>query len=511
MNKKILCVASLLTILSLTSCGGGSGDGSTGGGQTGPTKEIVIDGGGDIGNYNSTPSMTETASNQYPYNTLETLCKEWEKTHPGYKVKINRTSSAGNREVLLPQLKQGTSPHIIYQNGNVVNTDLGQDYYVDLTDYLNAPSPYLKDNANWATVYNEDELAATQAADGHYYYVNMEKIPVCFMYNKTLLNKAGVTNPESINTYGQLISAMEKVDNYAKTLGESGVNVKAYSTTYTWYQIAMESNLFSDLMDEGDVLRKNGVVDTEELCRLYTKGLYNPGLNAASDADTFENNKFYEYIRLIENLDKHKAVASYDCEANWVLGNLAFMEVTGKQLRKFYKNSNIKFEWGTVAFPEITKEDSSYAAKPVVRGTAGLATSWWVSKRAKKDGTVEACIDLLQYLTAPEQNNRMVGDLKGGIPLNPSDDFELASYLTPLLATYNSDIVEMKEGKRVVFNAFNSWAVMGTSYSNLFIRTMQEVDAGTRSSKQATVLLSQSLKNTVASYRVEYEYDESKW
>lgn len=88
----------------------------------------------------------------------------------------------------------------------------------------------------------------------------------------------------------------------------------------------------------------------------------------------------------------------------------------------------------------------------------------------------------------------MVGDLKGGIPLNPSDDFELASYLTPLLATYNSDIVEMKEGKRVVFNAFNSWAVMGTSYSNLFIRTMQEVDAGTRSSKQATVLLSQSLK-----------------
>lgn len=56
-----------------------------------------------------------------------------------------------------------------------MNTDLGQDYYVDLTDYLNAPSPYLKDNANWATVYNEDELAATQAADGHYYYVNMEK------------------------------------------------------------------------------------------------------------------------------------------------------------------------------------------------------------------------------------------------------------------------------------------------------------------------------------------------
>ena len=66
------------------------------------------------------------------------MCKEWETTHPGYQVKINKTSSAGDRNVLLPQLKSRTAPSIIYQNGTVVNTDLGQDYYVDLTDYLNS-------------------------------------------------------------------------------------------------------------------------------------------------------------------------------------------------------------------------------------------------------------------------------------------------------------------------------------------------------------------------------------
>lgn len=502
MNKKILLLASLLGVAVLTGC-----DGNNPGG--GPTKEIVLDGGGDIGNYNTTASMTESAANQYPYNTLEKLCKEWEKTHPGFKVKINRTSSGGNREVLLPQLKQGTAPHIIYQNGMVVNTDLGQDYYVDLTEYLDKPSPYLN-NAKWSTVYNADELSTTQAADGHYYYVNMEKVPVCFMYNKTLLAKAGIENPQNIKTYGQLIDAMGKVKDYAVAQNKTGV-IEPYSTTYTWYQIAMESNMFSDLLKDGDVLRHNGIIDTEELCRLFKKGLYNPTLNASSESDSFAENKFYEYIRLIEKLDYFKATASYDCDSNWVSGNLGFMEATGLQLRKFNKNSNIKFEWGTIPFPDITKEDSKYAASPAVRGTAGLATSWWVTKRAKNDGTVDACIDLLQYLTAPKQNNRMVGDLKGGIPLNPDDSIEIQDYLKPLLAQYNEDMKEIASGKRVNFQAFNSWGVMGTEYSNLFIRTMQDLDAGITNVKKATSLLAKSFRNTVAAYCVEYEYDETKW
>lgn len=502
MNKKSLMLVSLMGATMLVGCGGTNG-------PTGPTKEIVLDGGGDIGNYNTTASMVESPSNQYPYNTLEQLCKEWEKSHPGYKVKINRTSSGGNREVLLPQLKQGTAPHIIYQNGNVVNTDLGQDYYVDLTEYLDQPSPYL-DNKKWSSVYNADELATTQAADGHYYYVNMEKIPVCFMYNKTLLKAAGVEHPENIQTFGQLIDAMGKVKDYAVTQQKAGV-IEPYSTTYTWYQIAMESNMFSDLLKDGDTLRHNGVIDTEELCRLYKKGLYTPDANASSETDTFLDNKFYEYIRLIERLDYFKATASYDCDSNWISGNLGFMEATGLQLRKFNKNSNIKFEWGTIPFPDITTEDCKYAANPAVRGTAGLATSWWVTKRAKNDGTVEACIDLLQYLTAPEQNNRMVGDLKGGIPLNPDSNYEIQDYLKPLLEQYNEDLKEISEGKRVNFQAFNSWGVMGTEYQNLFIRTMQDLDAGITNVKKATTLLSKSFKNTVTAYCVEYEYDETKW
>lgn len=473
-------------------------------------KTITIDGGGDIADFTSTPSMTKSETNPYPYNTLETLCREWEELNPGYKVKINKTSSKGDRSILVPQLKSKTACNIIYQNGSVKNTDLGQDYYVDLTPYLDGQNKYLGGNAKWSSVYNQGELATTQASDGKYYYVNLEKIPVCFMYNKTLLSEAGVTNPESILTFKQLLQAMDQVETYLNTKDDS---YATYSTTYTWYQIAMESNMFSHLIEPGDVLRKNNMIDTEEMCRLYTKELFKPQAGISSDynadTSTFENNIYYEYIKLINQLDQYKAPATYAAQQGWLSGRLAFLEATGAQLRTNYAQTT--FDWGTISYPDITVDSSSYAGKGVVRGSAGLATSWWISNSAVKDDVVEGCVDLLKFLTAPKQNNRLIGDLKGGIPLNPTADYELAPYLNPLVDQYNKDILDANQGKRVYWGSFNSWDVLGISYSNQFIRTMQEMDAGTTTPEKATALLAKSIKNTVTSYMVEYEYNTDLW
>ena len=38
---------------------------------------ITVDGGGQWANFNTTTSMVESESNPYPYNTLETLAKEY--------------------------------------------------------------------------------------------------------------------------------------------------------------------------------------------------------------------------------------------------------------------------------------------------------------------------------------------------------------------------------------------------------------------------------------------------
>lgn len=497
-----IALTGLLTCL-LSGCGGG--------------KDVIIyvDGGGDNGNYNTTMTMVKTESNPYPYNTLQTVCDEWSAAHPGYKVKVNRVSANGDRSVLLPQLKQGTAPHIVYQNGTVVNSDLGTDYYVDLTDYLDTVNPYLDGNKNWRTVYDEDELASTAASNGHFYYVNMEKVPVCLIANKTLLSKAGVTDVDSITTFSKLLEAMQKVEDYATAQGND--LIKAYSTSYTWYQIAMESNMFADLLPQGDVLLPNRSIDTEEFCRLYTKGIWKPDLGVSSYVENGEthykladgtHNRYFEYLKVIQALNKFKVTGGYDRDSNFINGNLAFVEATGKVLRTYSGNSHINFDWITIPFPDVTTEDSPDAKTPCVRGSAGLATSYWVSKAAVKDNCVDACIDLLMFLTSPEINNRFVGDLKGGMPLNPDPSYEAPSYIKPLFEKYKADKLE---GERVAFNSFASRDKLGVEFGNLFIRTMEEVDAGIRSLVDALGVISLQIRNTVRGYIADFEYDDSKW
>ncbi len=495
-SSLLVCLAAM----ALSACSGGGNNGGATGGTTGETKIIYVDGGGDIGDYNTTASMTKSESNPFPYNTLETLCKEWEASHPGYQVKINKTSAHGDRSILQGQLKQHNACHIIYQNGNVINTDLGTDYYVDLTNYLNSPSPYLENNALWKTVYNESELASTQASDGSYYYVNLEKIPVCFMYNKTLLKKAGINvDTMKVDTLDELCSVMSQFKEWQnKQPATEGYGT--YSTLYTWCQLALETNMFSDLVESCDVIRKNGMVDTEELCRAYTKGIFSP--------EAKEGNRYYELLRLIQKLDNNKENAAYACAQSWSAGKLAFMEATGSHLRT-YSAADLDFEWGTFCFPDISLADySEKSLKGVVRGIATLATSWWVTNTAVDDGTVEQCVDLLQFLTAPAQNNRLVGDLGGGIPLNPDNSTKMADYLKPLVNQYNDDIAE---GGRQIWSAFSPSAVLNINFQNSFIRTMQEMDAGTKTLDEAASTLVRQMKAMIQTTIIENGYDTSTW
>lgn len=507
--KKSKSIVLLSTLLVLTGCGGNNntdtaGGGTDSGGYNGPKKTIIIDGGGDVGDFTTTKSMNQSALNPYPYNTLETLCKEWEKSHPQYQVQILKTSSHGDRTVLVPQLEQSTAPDITYQSGTVINSDLGKNYYVNMTSYLAKPNPYIEGNTKWSDIYNSAELATTQASDGDYYSINLERIPVGLMVNKTLLNNAGITT--SPTTYKQFIDDIDTLKSKLPSGSE------AYSTTYMWYNIALESNVFSYLLEDGDVLRKNGKIDTEELCRLYKKKLWQPDLNISGDNPTFTDNRYYDYLKLCAELGKRKASKSFDAVSNFASGKLAFLEATGKEMRNIAaKKDKMDFDWEVVPYPDLTTESYAHASNPCVRGSAGLATSWFVTSSAEKKGTVEGCVDLLMYLTAPEQNNRLIGDLKGGMPLNPTSDYKLADHLTNLNKAYWEDIDKMATGERVAWGAICSWEVLGYAFNTAYIKNMEDVEGGAKTVEVAASALGNLIASTIKNKMVTEGYDESSW
>jgi raffinose/stachyose/melibiose transport system substrate-binding protein len=512
--KGLILLALIPIIASCNKFGGGTG-GNTGGGSgdseyTGEVKTITVDGGGDISNFNTTASMTQSASNPYPYNTLETLCNTWSKAHPQYKVVINKTSSNGDRTVLVPQLNNHTAPDITYQNGTVINTDLGKDYYVKLTDYLQTPNEYVEGNEHWIDIYQKEEISQNLASDGNYYNVNLEKIPVGIMYNKTMLKKVGITTTPT--TFGDFINDCKAVKAYASSAtSDDEKKYTAYSTTDNWYAIALESNMFSDILDDADVLRKNGIVDQEELVRAYVKGYWQPSKNALGDGATLEGNRYYDYIKKCAELGSVQAPLSYSAHEGFVNGQLAFLQVTGKEIRKLSGNSAMTFDWGVMPFPSLSKVDYPDAAAPSLRGVAGLATCWFVTKSAEDKGTVDGCIDLLKYLTAPTQNNKLIGDLKGGIPLNPDSDYKMPDALVELAADYNEDKELVSSGKTCYWAAVNSWGVLGYSYYTKFVKTLQDIQNGLSTVEVATKSLAKTIDQTVAALRIENEYDETKW
>ncbi len=471
---------------------------------------IYVDGGGDIKNFNTTASMKKSGSNPYPYNTLETLCNEWAEAHPGYKVVVSRTSANGSRDTLLPQLQAKTAPSIIFQNGTNVNTDLNKGYYLDLTSYLDSTNPYTGEI--WKNVYNENELASTQASNGKYYYVNLEKNPVCFVYNKTLLNRCGVTDLDSLSTYGGLLAAMRKVDEYKRNTGSN--NIVVYDTEYQRYSIALESALYSTMLDEGDVLNPNGKISTEEMSRLYYY------YSELGDSDYYDprGSLFHRYIEMIHDLNLYIDSGS-NPTPKWLSGELAFREATGKELAQIASTiDNIDFEWGIMPYPDVGADDISLDIKQVVRGTAGLTTSYWITNRAIQDGTAEMCVDLLMYLTAPEQNNRLIGDLKCGVPLNPTNpDEQMSQYVKPLYDIYNNDLVEQEAGNRVGFDSFNSWGIMGEAHKTAYIMAIHAmqggyVPSGGGVSVEGTVdTIASSFIGAYESACISYNYDKTRW
>lgn len=218
---------------------------------------------------------------------------EWEALNPDYKVTINTTSTGGDRGTMIPLLNQKRAPDISYQNGTVINSDLGKDWYVELSSYLSQPNKYAPEYATWADVYG-DELTGTMAADGGYYYLCLEKIPVGIVYNKQIFEEAGITKvPE---TFAELMEAQRLI--------KANTSKEAFLTTYPWFDIVLENNLFSDLVEQLDVLRPNGMVDTEELVRGYVKGIWNPG-KASGDTLTEDSPVFREYLNLIETKNSY--------------------------------------------------------------------------------------------------------------------------------------------------------------------------------------------------------------
>lgn len=415
-------------------------------------KEVVItiDGGGALGDFN-TSLITG-------YDTLEKLANEYMELHKGVKIKINRYSMNGEREDLLSRLTVGTAPDIIFQIPTSLAEDLGKGFYVVMDEYLEKPNPYIEGNQKWKDIYDSRELEATRGPDGSFYFICLERAPAGIAYNKEIFAAAGITKiPE---TYSEFLHAQKMIYQYDST-------IKPFLPEFDWYKIILETSIFAKELEKLDTIRPNGLIDTEEFCKAYSKGLWSP------DSDLYR-----EFLFFCGDKTKYYPAgwntSQINREYEFVNGKIAMYEVNGRQLFSIYNDPEMRDKVGYFGYPIldlkanymdafVDQNDIDYLNIPeqykipenerygVLRGFSGLSTGWWITNTAIRNNTVETCVDFLMFLTAPQNNNRLIGDKGNSLPI--SSDAPVPELLRPLVDLYNADL---QNEKMFTWGAINS-------------------------------------------------------
>ncbi len=473
MKKKITTIlfsAILCAIPALASCNNTSDSDKI---------KLYMDGGGGSGNYNTSRN----------YNTLETLAKEWNEKNDTYEIVINTVSLNGNRSSITSMLEAGTAPDLLMQVGNVVNDDIGNGWYVDLSPYLAQPNPYEAGNTAWSDIYGESSIASSKASDGKNYYVCLDTIALGMMYNMDILKAAGVN--EAPSTYSELMTCFEKL----KTAKDAGtITADIYLPSGHWYENYLGTSIYANKIEEMDE-DNTGTVSSYELIKGYYENKW-----AIDDA------QFKEFLQLCSNKAAYYPAnyLGYDIPFKFAKGNLAVTDAIGNMMVTIAKNP--KFELAITGYPTLDKAASSYGGATVIRGSAGLSSAYWVTNSAinKGQGAVDACVDFLMFLTASENNSRLVNDLGYAMPLNV--DKSNVALFNGLKEQYKQD---KGNPDTLSWSACHIPGLLGTSFDDVYQLAMgdlyQDSDGVLTGNVQAVVdKLKEQLPSSIATLKSKY-------
>ncbi len=461
--KRIVRVVMLLVCASMVlTCLAACGDSGTTDDKFSHLTKLTIDAGGQNAQYNTTASQDyDKFLNPYPYNTLEKLVDAWNEANAekyGYYFEVAENSINMDRETMAPMLSNGSAPEILYYLGTTIAEDQSKGWFYDISSAMETPNKYSKPgepgSVMWKDIYDSVSYASTFAPNGEKYTVEMEQNPIGIIYNKTLFEAAGIT--EVPVTFKDFMEAQDKLNAYAKTVNRSNPSddtnyICPYFYTYPWYDSYLESTLWADELKYMDVVTVDGTVDAEEYARAYMQKDPVTGERRFSP----ENAKYVELFRLIKQMTKYFPTNynSYYAEQQFTVGNLAMLEVVGGSIRELVDTVDGAFEIGVMPYPILTQQPADEAANPyyttcsvngyVRRGFSGYSTGWAVTNSAmNKDNAagntncVDACVDILMYLSCFENNDKMVNDLGFAVPLSGNTTNE---YFQSLAATYKSD------------------------------------------------------------------------
>jgi len=404
-NLRLFVMFAAALILVLTGCGGGAGapgnDASADGGD-GNTIRVEF-------NF-YTPGMVPQGIGE-PVKQARILADEWERLHPGKKIKYRMFLQTSNTEGewLKTQLLGGIAPEIISMNAEVSWQDVGKGWYVPLDGYLERPNPYVPGNQRWMdTFVNQALVQAKRAPDGRLYCIPIDIVETGVFYNKRLLRAHGIERmPE---TWAEMMRMMD-------TLNAAGVTPMASDNSLgsDWGQDIIFEMLYHDILAQLDLIPSRPdaegylghYLEPQEAGFLFTKGFF-----------TRRDPRWREMNRILKDWRSGwaKELKNADPIRSFLIGRLAMFWTGSWFIRRITTDPYVDFEWGVAYIPTITRETSPYGPGTPATVIGGAAVQLHVTNSALINGNLEDCIDFLMFVSAPKSIEALASEALIFIP-----------------------------------------------------------------------------------------------
>jgi ABC-type glycerol-3-phosphate transport system substrate-binding protein len=376
----------------------------------------------------------------HPPNYLrDVLVPAWEKLHPGIKIDIVNAAVVGNGDYTTWVRTKATGGDLLDITWNLaypyVNTELPFGTYTDLRSYLQKPDPYVAGNARWMDLFPGYVLNAMTAPNNGIYLVAADGVATGLFYNKTIYAKAGIAAPPK--TYAEMLTDFAKIQKagYIPFMWPLGTGDWYY---VEWWGREFGTQLYSSMMSSLNVSHQRlaGLSPLDEVVAIKT------GKFSTKDA------RFQLPWQLLKDLVKYMGPANpasvTDASAYRLFLNqkLATMFDGSWAVQSLITDPLRKFTWGAYPFPTLTKDTSPLATNyqapqlggPWAAFQYGIATPR--SDSSMTPQKLEAAVDWLMFITAPQNSGPMVNSGGSFVPLvkGTQPAKQQRQYVVPLMA-----------------------------------------------------------------------------
>jgi raffinose/stachyose/melibiose transport system substrate-binding protein len=416
-----------------------------------------------------TPRARAQSDRWDPPSYLWTLRDAYQKLHPEVVIEFLPFIPQGPDfdTWFVTQYKAGNAPDVGNQLFSEVNRHYGKGWFLDLAPYLERPNPYVAGNAHWKDLFLPGVVATGTAPDGKLYVLPTGITGTAIYYNKDIFKKAGVSVPE---TWREFMEVQQK-------LSAAGFIPFAFNMNGPRYCSNWALRSLQDMLLDSKLSLIKGVAAPVARTLVEAGGVSQKELVAAIRKGTYSalDPQWQEQLRLLKEWSKYwdPGFLSLDQDGAYqlfVTGKAAMFWHSSARVRPITADPLRSFDFGTFSFPRVTRESSPYAtgiAAPAIGGFTANGGEYVVDALAAKRGTLDASIDWLMYITAPQNYVPMANDLGAYAP-------GLASMkgLDPALEPFVQSV------QKGVFRIESYLRGLTVKYADQFYASLQEYLAG---------------------------------